>query len=332
MDGGNVWALVLAAGSGTRLRSLTTTAGGLQVPKQFCSLRGGSSLLADALARADAVSGRAHQVTVVADQHRRWWERSLRTSHPGNIVVQPENRGTAAGLLLPLMHILQRDPAATVLVLPSDHFFLDEALLARELRRGCRLAGADRESVYMLGLHPSEPDPELGYIVPERGVRGGASGVRRFVEKPPVAVASELIGAGALLNMFILVASAQALLGLYAAREPALVAQLRDAVRADRLIPQDPQATRLLYARLPTLDFSRDILEGQESRLRVLAVPACGWSDLGTPGRVLDTLARLGTRLHTEDAADGEPRGSDLLNLAEQHHRRPAIPSLHAFA
>ena len=49
MSGGNVWALILAGGEGTRLSSLTTTPGGLSVPKQFCSLQGGASLLEETL-------------------------------------------------------------------------------------------------------------------------------------------------------------------------------------------------------------------------------------------------------------------------------------------
>jgi len=46
-----------------------------------------------------------------------------------NIVVQPQNRGTAAGILLPLLSILARDPEAKLIVLPSDHFVADEELL-----------------------------------------------------------------------------------------------------------------------------------------------------------------------------------------------------------
>jgi mannose-1-phosphate guanylyltransferase len=44
----NTWALVLAAGEGSRLRSLTTPPSGATVPKQFCSLYAGPSLLAEA--------------------------------------------------------------------------------------------------------------------------------------------------------------------------------------------------------------------------------------------------------------------------------------------
>jgi hypothetical protein len=40
---GNTWAIVLAAGEGSRLRSLTTTALGVAIPKQFCSLKGGGA-------------------------------------------------------------------------------------------------------------------------------------------------------------------------------------------------------------------------------------------------------------------------------------------------
>ena len=119
--GGNTWALILAAGQGTRLSSLTTTKEGFAVPKQFCSLCGGASLLEETLSRAETVATRSHIVTVVAAEHRRWWEPTLWTLPGENIVVQPQNKGTATGLLLPLLHILRRDPNATVAVLPSDH-------------------------------------------------------------------------------------------------------------------------------------------------------------------------------------------------------------------
>ncbi len=57
MTGGNTWALILAAGDGSRLSSLTTTANGQRVPKQFCSLRGGASLLEGALQPSHRAAG-----------------------------------------------------------------------------------------------------------------------------------------------------------------------------------------------------------------------------------------------------------------------------------
>ena len=48
-----------------------------------------------------------------------------------------------------------------------------------------------------------------------------------------------------------------------------------------------------LYRDLPDVDFSRHILQGAESVLRVLQVPRCGWSNLGTPKRLAETLQAL---------------------------------------
>jgi mannose-1-phosphate guanylyltransferase len=112
----HVWALVLAAGEGTRRHELTTTPSGIAVPKQFCSLAGGSSLLHEALSRAARMAAIERTCVVVASQHERWWQPPLRLLPRSNIVCQPRNRGTAIGILLPLLSIMQRDPEATLAV------------------------------------------------------------------------------------------------------------------------------------------------------------------------------------------------------------------------
>ncbi len=318
MSGGDFWALILAGGEGTRLSSLTTTPAGLTVPKQFCSLHGGVSLLEETLSRAAVVAPRSRMLAVVADRHRRWWEAPLRSLPPLNVIAQPENRGTAVGLLLPLLHLAQRDPNATVVVLPADHFVRDEAVLAQSLEQVARLAHADHQHVYLLGLVPERTDPELGYIVPEERTCLRVARVRRFVEKPPFAMARGLVDSGALWNVFIVAASARALLGLYSRRYPQLVSRLTDAVVEDRRCTHDALAAQRLYSSLPAVDFSRDVLEGQEAALRVLTVPACGWSDLGTPQRVAETLSRY------RGGGESAPTASHAayLSLADQHWRQ----------
>jgi len=71
---------------------------------------------------------------------------------------------------------------------------------------------------------------------------------------------------------------------------------------------------QLLYDRLPELDFSRDILQRSPELLRVMTVPACGWSDLGTPRRVVETVRRLRS---TSDASAQMPAAA-FLDLAAQ--------------
>jgi mannose-1-phosphate guanylyltransferase len=317
-----IWAVVLAGGEGRRLRSLTMTPEGLAVPKQYCSLQGGASLLEETLRRAEAVAERRQMLTVVAAQHSRWWKAPLRSVPCDNIIVQPENKGTALGLLLALLHIVQRDRNATLVVLPADHYVRKETVLARALLEAARLACVNRDRVYLLGLTPEEIDPELGYVVPEDRASLDATCVQRFVEKPPVEIARGLVQAGALWNAFILAASATALVRLYAGRYPGLVAQMTRAVSRDSACPQDATAARAIYSKLPTLDFSRDLLEGQESMLRVVVVPPCGWTDLGTPRRLAEVLRGLD---HPSGPAP-DAITTAHLSLASQHsrHRYPS--------
>ena len=80
------------------------------------------------------------------------------------------------------------------------------------------------------------------------------------------------------------------------------------------------QALEGLYEELKERDFSRDILEGQEQHLRVLAVPECGWSDLGTPERVAEALRTLAPPSPT--LPSGSPFAAAheaLLSLAVQY-------------
>src|SRR5213076_2182815 len=92
------WAVVLAAGEGTRLASLTRDAAGNSVPKQFCSLNGGSALVHDALQRARHIAPPEQVCAIVAQQHSRYWRKALQSLSPRNVIVQPQNRGTANGV------------------------------------------------------------------------------------------------------------------------------------------------------------------------------------------------------------------------------------------
>jgi len=317
VDESNAWAVILAAGEGTRLQALTTLPSGIAIPKQFCSLYEGPSLLEEALRRGESVADRSHICAVVAEQHRCWWEGALGSLPDSNVIVQPQNRGTANGILLPLMRILRRDPSARIVLLPSDHHVLHEVVLAASLREALELLDSRSEETLLLGIQPGEVDPDLGYILPGGTDGRGALTVARFIEKPSHAVAGELIRAGGLWNAFIVVTTAGALLELFRQRIPEVVEAMRAALRRDDAQGFGVAAVTELYPRLPTLDFSRDIVAGQESKLRVLPVRPCGWSDLGTPKRVAEVLHRV----RAKAGCPGRPAGPGHVSLAAQHER-----------
>ena len=313
----NTWALVLAAGDGTRLRSLTTAASGMTVPKQFCSLYEGPSLLHEALCRAHAVTAEDRTCVVVAEQHRRWWEGALWTLPPENIIVQGKNRGTGLGILLPLLHILSRSPEAQLVLLPSDHHVRQEALLTSAIHDALEQLEWRFHETVLLGVRPEGLDPDLGYIVPGPNDGRGALTVERFVEKPSLVRTNELIRAGGLWNTFVVVSTGRTLLELYRKRFPEIVDVMRSAYESDRRAGSEGAVMAELYARLPVVDFSRDILAEQLSDLRVLPVPPCGWSDLGTPRRVSDALRRTPRPVVTPSMRSS----MGYLSLADQHER-----------
>jgi mannose-1-phosphate guanylyltransferase len=258
---------------------------------------------------------------VVAAHHRIWWKQQIDHLIDENVIEQSTNRGTALGVLLPLINIVARDPEARIVVLPADHYVRDEGIFADALRRAAACAALRSDAVYLLGVRPDEADSELGYIVPAGTQSGGPSLVERFVEKPPIDQARVLIERGALWNVFVIAGAARALLGLYGKHFVATIARLRRAVEQSSRIFRSDTAIGELYHRLPSADFSRDVLQGQEARLRVLAVPRCGWADLGTPQRVAQTLQCLPEPV-------GLGSGSyAALDLAAQY-RRGAVAQL----
>ena len=282
---GRKWAIVLAGGGGTRLASLTTR-GGVAVPKQFCTVNGGPTLLQLALRRAERTAGRGRVSVVVAPEHRPWWEEDLRRTAGASVVVQPHNRGTAAGVLLPLTAVCGQDRNTTLFILPSDHWVADETILSREIERAGRAVDAEPDTVALLGIEPDAPDPGYGWILPGPSTAPGVFRVKTFVEKPAPRTALDLLAAGAVWNSFLIVARARTLCALYEKRLPALWHSMRAALDA---------GAHAMYADLPSHDFSRDILVGAEPFLRLLRVPECGWTDLGTPERVAALVERSRT-------------------------------------
>lgn len=318
----SVWALVLAGGEGKRLHVLTTQSCGTPVPKQFCSLGGERSLIEEAIARSAALLDTERICAIVAAEHERWWSESAASCRlpSSNLIVQPRNRGTAVGILYATLQIAAKDPDATVVLLPSDHHVAYEVTLRESLVAALQAVRRCGARPVLLGVAPDIADTELGYIVPGARDLSGGHRVRRFIEKPSASDARRLIESGALWNMFIIVAAVQRLIDLFRPQwgpliteMQALVARHQSAGSAD--IGEANFAEK--YQRLPEVDFSRHVLEGQESALRVLRVPPCGWTDLGTPRRVREALRRLPPR----DYAAAVSRRSAYVNLAAQHER-----------
>src|SRR5207302_4069497 len=123
----------------------------------------------------------------------------LRSGSPGpHVLQQPEDRGTAAAVLLAAHWIRARDSQARLVVLPSDHFVADDGLFMAHVVGVLNVLEAQPERIILLGAEPSEPETDYGWI--ELGATLPGTGrhpvyrVLRFQEKPAQAVADGLFG------------------------------------------------------------------------------------------------------------------------------------------
>jgi mannose-1-phosphate guanylyltransferase len=290
----HLWAVILAAGEGKRVKDLTRDRRGLPAPKQYSLIDGGSTLLDATIERARRMTPPERIVAVVARQHRRWWATELAGLPTQNLIVQPENRGTAAGVLLPLLWVTGKDPEARLVFLPSDHGVASEETLHQAITEAVESTPRSNSEMVLLGMRPEGPETGYGWIVPDPCGESRFRRIACFREKPDRAAAAALFKKGALLNSFIVIAGARFLLDLYETSLPELWRSFQpvfDETRRGSWVWEDLTS---VYDSVPTLDFSRDLLEKSADSLWVHSVPACGWLDLGTPERLANHLNAQG--------------------------------------
>ena len=275
------WAVVLAGGDGSRVSAMTRDGEGRAVPKQFWCGGGQTPMVRWALSRARRVVANSRVLVAVREQHRAFWESALADVPRENILIQPENRGTAAGVMRALVEIQTREiTTAPVVLLPSDHYVEDEGALHDALGAAIRNACHGDSPVVLLGISPTTQEAGYGWILPASP--GPFARVRQFAEKPPAPQVREMVRDGALINSLILAARAHVLLALIARVFP-------DTLRAFQRFALEPDGAplvRRLYEALPSMDLSRDVLQRSTAFLSVVRVPPCGWSDLGTLERL----------------------------------------------
>jgi mannose-1-phosphate guanylyltransferase len=294
------WALILAGGDGTRLRPLTTQIVGDDRPKQFCALLDGETLLDRTRRRADLLARFDHQMIVVSRAHEPYFHQLHGEVPPGRLVVQPENRGTAAGIVYPLLQITELAGDVPVAILPSDHYVSDDAAFMAYVLAAVDVVRVRRELIVLLGIEPTRSETEYGWIGPAElpiAVDGEpVFPIHRFWEKPNAALAERLFQGGCLWNSFVMIGWTSAFFDLVRATSPALLA----AFAALRLVigtPREPSVVDRIYRRLPASGFSETALSAAgPRRLGVMRVKGVEWSDWGHPRRVLASLARAGMR------------------------------------
>lgn len=287
----HLWGVVLSGGEGVRLRALTRQICGDERPKQYVPIYGNRTLLRRTLDRVALRIRPSRTAVVTLRSHSRFFGEHWAGPEPPRVLIQPTDRGTAAGILFPMHWVARQDPDAIVAVFPSDHFVSEPATFMAFVARIAAWVHEHPARLVLLGAHPTSPEVEYGWIELGRPLdsRDGRQmwEVRRFWEKPAAERARLCLEAGCLWNTLVLVGTATTF--LRAARE-AVPEVCERLARAVPFFESDAEAWAQAFALIPRADFSRAILESCPPSLAVAAVPRLTWSDLGSPRRVLEIL------------------------------------------
>nr|HEX4312466.1 sugar phosphate nucleotidyltransferase [Kofleriaceae bacterium] len=291
------WTIALAGGEGSRLGPYVEKRFGKRIPKQYCPLLGARSMLEHTLDRLNAIAPPARTLTVIGTGHAAIAAPQL-AGRCDHVFRQPASRDTGVALFVALAMVRRWAPNAIVTVTPTDHYVAPASRYVELVRVARNVAARLRDRVVVLGVRPSEPSDDLGYLalgdaitdVPE--VRA----VSAFSEKPPADVAADLVASGALWNTMVACGSVGALWELGRQADPHLVDIL------DSLVPligteDEADAIDYVYRAYLPVNWSSDVLARAPQRLAAMTLDGVEWSDWGVPARVESVLAR------TRDAA-----------------------------
>ncbi len=271
-------ALILAGGFGTRLWPSSRE----HKPKHLLALTGDNSLMRDTFLRVAPMIASEQVYVVTGESHVQEVRAQLPELPHGNIIVEPQGKGTAPCIGLSALYMKRRNPDGIMASLHADHVIADAEGFRWALRSAAVLA--EKGYIVTLGITPRWAETGFGYI--ERGERvantdaGDAYQVVRFTEKPDADTAQRFISTGRFYwNSGIFVWKLSRILEEIRTLLPDLHKHLEE-IDAAIGSPQEREVLEAVWPRIQSVTIDVGIMERAE---RVAVVPiSVGWNDVGS--------------------------------------------------
>ena len=262
-----LFAVVLAGGVGSRFWPLSTP----QRPKQLLPLIGEAPMLAETIDRLVPLVGIERVLVLTSARLRDPILAAVPTLRDDQLLLEPRPAGTAAALAWAAAEVARRGgPEARMVCVHADWAIADGARFRATLAAAAE-AAARHGALATVGIVPARPDPGFGYIQPGEEREPGVRAVARFVEKPDIPKATQMVADGYLWNSGIFAWRAQDLLDEVAAVTP----ELQEA-----LARRTAGAEAFFGAVAGGVSIDVGVLE-RSRRVLVLA-GEFGWDDVGT--------------------------------------------------
>lgn len=271
----------MAGGVGSRFWPISRNAR----PKQFLDILGvGRTFLQQTYDRFVRIIPPERIYVVTAQVYRNLVEEQLPGLDPGHILCEPFRRNTAPCIAYAMQRIRAVDPAATVVVAPSDHHITNEPLFLDTVGDALDYA-AEHDRLFTLGIEPLRPETGYGYIQTNvkdfRNIGGNvAYSVKTFTEKPDAELAGIFIRSGEFLwNSGIFIWNIRTILSEMDRCLPEVSALFRQGEGVFGT-SREEEFVRRVYEACPSISIDYGVMEKTDIAWVIKA--SFGWSDLGT--------------------------------------------------
>lgn len=287
------WSILLAGDTGDCLSRLIPRFHTDERPKQFATFIGTRSMFRHTYYQAPALSAPERTLIILTAGQEDWASAQLPRKEPGKILVQPRDLGTGPAIFLAIAHIMAKDPEASVVVFPTDHFICPEEKFLDFVSRALDACNATLElKVVLLGAEPSVTSGEMSWVVPGKPSNKSEDlslfEVERFVEKPTDRHASRIMELGALWNTCVMAGRARSFWYLLWHAVP------EAAMAMNRFHDQFCGGVNLDTARkIEPFDFSRDVLTQAREHVNLCPLYGVHWRDWRTAESFFETVEEM---------------------------------------
>lgn len=197
MTDSSKYCVILAGGAGSRIWPISR----VSFPKQFLEVSGtGKTFLELTYERFCTIVPPENILIVTASRYQSLVKDILPEVPDRNILLEPYARNTAPATAYAAYTILKRDPDATVVVTPCDHIIFGESEFRSSILSAMDFVSANDDVILTLGVVPTRPDTNFGYIQAVGGRNAYEKGeplpVKTFTEKPDLELAKVFVDSG----------------------------------------------------------------------------------------------------------------------------------------
>ena len=275
----HAYLVILCGGRGSRLWPMSNEA----QPKQFQSFLGaGSSLLQQTYRRFRSILPAERIIVATYAPYFSLVQEQLPDLPSDNILLEPTRQDTAPVYARCAYHIQARDEKAVIAFSPCDHFISGEEAFLNAVCKALDYA-ANNAGVLTMGIQPTHPETEYGYIQLADRVNDSVYRVQTFTEKPQIDLAQVFVDSGEFLwNSGLIFSQAEMMIEAIKQCVPELISVLQEGKQEGIFsTPEEQTFINNHYPTLPRLSFEYGVLE-KIQKSYVLPTSGFDWADMGS--------------------------------------------------